>query len=258
MIKICLSNRKGGVSKTTTAVNMSSILTEIGYKVLLIDLDAQGDSTQNLNVDCDNLEYTIYDVLVNDLPITNAIIHTAFNIDLVGANKNLANAEIQLHNKLNRDSLLSMAINKTNLPYDFIIFDLPPDLGLLSINGLVATDEVIIPVDIGIFSLTGINELISLMGLIKKGQLNTNINLMGVLITKVDNRTNLSKEIESILSEALGNKVFKTQIRQNIKIADSQSKNKPINHFDKTCTGYLEYKEFVKEVLDKCKINLKV
>lgn len=253
MIKICLSNRKGGVSKTTTAVNMSSILAEEGYKVLLIDLDAQGDATQNLGVDSETLVNTIYDVLVNDLPIHQAIIKTDFNVDLIGSNKILANAEIHLHEKLNRDSLLSIAIKEAELDYDFIIFDLPPDLGLLSINGLVATDKVIIPVDIGVFSLSGINELLSMMGLIKKGHLNDNIELLGVLITKVDNRTNLGKKIRDMLLEALGDKVFDTQIRQNIKISDSQSEYKPINHFSKDCSGYVEYKEFVEEVLDRCK-----
>lgn len=255
MIKICISNRKGGVSKTTTAVNMSSILAEKGYKVLLIDLDAQGDATQNLGIDIDTLGSTIYDVLLKELPLGQAIVPTEFGVDIIGANKILANAEIQLHNRLNRDSLLRFAIEEAELDYDFIVFDLPPDLGLLAINGLVATNRVIIPVDIGVFSLSGINELISTMGLIKKGQLNNDIELLGVLITKVDNRTNLGKKIRAMLEDALEDKVFNTQIRQNIKISDSQSESKPINFFEKSCSGYIEYEEFVEEVLEKCKMT---
>lgn len=254
MMKICLSNRKGGVSKTTTSVNMSSILAEMGYKVLLIDLDPQSDSTKNFCIDGGELEYTIHDILTKDLPLKQAIVKTNFNVDLIGSNKNLANAEIQLHNKLNRDSILSFAIGEANLDYDFIIFDLPPDLGLLSINGLVSSDHVIIPVDVGYFSLSAINELVSLMSLIKKGHLNDKINLLGVLITRVDNRTNISKKIKTILNEALEDKVFDIQIRQNSAIAESQLESKPINYFSKDCTGYKEYKEFVEEVLEKCQM----
>lgn len=250
MIRICIANRKGGVSKTTTAVNMSSILAEKGYKVLLIDLDPQGNATQNLGLSSGELKYTIYDVLINNASIYKAIYETEFNVDVVGANDNLSNAEIALHSELNRDSILSLRLSELNLKYDYILLDLPPELGTLSINGLVASDYVIIPIDVGRFSLTGINELTSLISLIKKAKLNEHVSILGILLTKIDNRTNITKKRISELHGALGDIVFNTQIRQNVKIIESQNKDKPINHYDKECSGYTEYDKLVEEVLE--------
>ena len=250
-IKLCIANRKGGVSKTTTAVNMSSILAEEGYKVLLIDLDPQGNASENLGLILAELQNTIYEVIAEKILIKKAIHKTNYGIDIIPANIDLAEAEIEIANKINREKILDNLIKESNIEkeYNFIIFDLPPNLGLLSINGLVATDKVIVPVDVGLFSLSGISDLISLIGLIKKSQLNSDLDIMGVVMTKVDNRTNASKDIKILLENSLGNMVFQTQIRQNIKIVESQINNQPINFYDKTSSGYIEYLEFVKEVL---------
>lgn len=252
MIKLCIANRKGGVSKTTTAVNMSSILVEKGYKVLLIDLDPQGNATENLGLNPEELSNTIYQVLAKDLPLYEAIHETKFGIDIIPANTELAYAEIALANKLSRDKILSNAIGSADLAYDFVILDLPPNLGLVSINGLVASDRVIITVDVGVFSLTGISDLMALIGLIKN-QLNPKLDVLGVLMTRVDNRTNLAKNIKKILETSLGSMVFNTQIRQNVAIAESQINNKPINFYDKACAGYIEYCKFAEEVLESVK-----
>ncbi len=254
-IKLCIANRKGGVSKTTTAVNMSSILAEEGYKVLLIDLDPQGNATENLGLIPIDLQQTIYEVIIGQIPLKQAIYKTNFNVDIIPANVNLAEAEIEIANKINREKILDNLINESGIDdkYNFIIFDLPPNLGLLSINGLVATDKVIVPVDVGLFSLSGISDLISLIGLIKKSQLNSDLDIMGVVMTKVDNRTNASKDIKKLLQDSLGNMVFQTQIRQNIRIVESQINNQPINFYDKSSFGYIEYSDFVKEVLELVK-----
>lgn len=251
MIKLCMANRKGGVSKTTTAVNTSSILAELGYKVLMIDLDPQANATENMGLDAESLTNSIYHVLAKGLPLKKAIYKSDFNVDVVPANSKLSDVELEIQAKLNREKLLLTAIDEANLDYDFAILDLPPNLGLLSVNGLVATDNIIITVDVGVFSLSGINELMSLVSLIKRSQLNKELDILGVLITKVDNRTNLSKRTKETLTSALGDRVFNTQIRQNVTITDSQSNYMPINHFNKNCTGYLEYLEFTEEVISR-------
>ena len=250
MIKLCIANRKGGVSKTTTAVNLSSILAELGKSVLLIDLDPQSNATDNLGISSDILEFSAYDIIAKDKDIREVIIKTEFDVDLIPSSSNLADAELEVASKMNRERIISDAITSSGIDYDFIIFDLPPNLGLLSINGLVASDEVIIPVDIGKFSLSGIGDLLEIISLIRKSQLNPNLNVLGVLMTKVDYRTNISKEMERVLKESVGDKVFKAKIRQNVKIAECQSEQKPINHFDKNCSGYREYLQFAKEVLE--------
>ena len=184
MIKLCIANRKCGVSKTTTAVNVSSILVEMGYKVLLIDLDPQGNATDNFGLNPEELPNTIYHVIAKDLPLDQAICETKFGVDIIPSNTELAYAEIAIANKLSREKLLSDAIEKANLKYDFVILDLPPNLGLVSVNGLVAADKVIITVDVGLFSLTGIGDLMTLVSLIK-GQLNPNLDVIKNKINKL-------------------------------------------------------------------------
>ena len=254
-MKICIANRKGGVSKTTTAVNVASIMVEKGYKVLLIDLDPQANATENLGINTDELDSTMYHVIAKNHPIIDAIQHTEFGVDIVPSSVDLAEAEIEVASKINREKILSNALDDHRLDYDFILFDLPPNLGLLSINGLVATDSIIITVDVGMFSLSGIGDLLEVVNLIRKSKLNERLDVLGVLMTKVDNRTNISKRMKEILTESVGDKVFKTQIRQNVKIAESQINQMPINHYDKASIGYIEYVKFVEEVLDNVESN---
>lgn len=254
-MKICIANRKGGVSKTTTAVNMASIMVEKGYRVLLIDLDPQANATENLGVNIDKVENTMYHVIAKGYPIIDIIQHTDYGVDIAPASTELAEAEIEVAGKINREKIICNAIDDDRLDYDFILFDLPPNLGLLSINGLVATDNIIITVDVGMFSLSGIGDLLEVVNLIRKSKLNERLDVLGVLMTKVDNRTNISKKMKNILEESVGDRVFKTQIRQNVRIAESQINQMPINHYDKTSIGYIEYVKFVEEVLEKCQSN---
>lgn len=249
MIKLCIANRKGGVSKTTTAVNLSSILAEKGKSVLLVDLDPQANATDNLGISSETLELSAYDIIAKNRSMEEVIINTNFGVDLVPSSSELASAELEVAGRINRENIISDAIINSNIDYDFIVFDLPPNLGLLSINGLVASDEVIIPVDIGKFSLSGIGDLLEIISLIRKSKLNSHLDVLGVLMTKVDYRTNIGKEMERILKESVGDKVFKTKIRQNVRIAECQANQKPINHFDKNSSGYREYLQFTEEVL---------
>ena len=195
----------------------------------------------------------MYHVTAKGLPIIDVIQHTDFGVDIAPSSSELAEAEIEVASKINREKILYNAIDDSRLNYDFILFDLPPNLGLLSINGLVATDNIIITVDVGMFSLSGIGDLLEVVNLIRKSKLNEYLDVLGVLMTKVDNRTNVSKKMKEILVESVGDKVFKTQIRQNVKIAESQINQMPINHYDKASVGYVEYVKFVEEVLKNVK-----
>lgn len=255
MIKLCIANRKGGVSKTTTAVNLSSILSELGHSVLLIDLDAQGDASDNMGFDVNDLDdiYTTYDVMTGKIPLRQAISKTDFNVDMIPTNSRLAESETELSSKMNREKILSDAIEEANLDYDFIIFDLPPNLGLLSINGLVASDSVVVTVDVGRFSLSGISDLLEIISLIRKSRINSELDILGVLMTKVNYSTRIARTMQNALEEIVGNKVFKTKIRQNVTIADGQSQQKPINFYDRNCNGHKEYVKFAKEVLENVK-----
>lgn len=251
MIKIALLNQKGGVAKTTSAVNIASNLGELNYKVLTTDLDPQGNMGYNLGLDTENLTHTIYDVLIKNSDIETSIHKTDFNIDLLPSNLLLSNAELELSAKMNRESILKNAFMKADLDYDYCILDLPPNLGLLTLNGLACCDYVIIPLDTGIFSLAGINQLVSVIKLIKENNLNPNLEILGVLLTKVDDRTNLSREMRSTLEDIFEDKIFESYIHENVKIPESQKVQKPMNFYLPNNRGNLEYKNLVKELINR-------
>ena len=244
--KICLVSQKGGVAKTTTAINVSSILVEMGYRVL----DPQGNLSQCFRVEDETFDNTIHEVFTKDLEIEKAIHKTEFGVDVVPANINFANAELEISNKISRENILKNAFNKCDLDYDFVILDLPPNLGLLTINGMVASDYFLVPVDVGMFSLNGIKQLLDVSHLIKKSGLN-NANILGVLLTKVDDRTKLARESRNTLEDIFGDKVFKTYIHNTISVVNSQHEQKPINFYDKKSSAYKEYKEMIREVLKR-------
>lgn len=251
MIKIALVNQKGGVSKTTSAVNISSNLAELGYKTLAVDLDPQGNLGYNFGLDTDNLETTIYDVLTKNLSINDTIYKTDFDVDILPSNLLLANAELEISSKMNRESILKNAFKKADLDYEFCIMDLPPNLGLLTLNGLALADYIIIPQDCSVFSLSGINQLIGVIQLIKENELNPNLEILGVVLAMVDSRTNISKEMYETLKDIFEDKVFKTQIHQNVKVPESQKSQQPLNFFAKDNRGNEEYKELTQELIER-------
>lgn len=243
---IAVCNQKGGISKTTSVINIGSFMAEMNKKILLIDLDPQGNLTQALGVK----EYnsTIYNCLITNLPLQDIIIHTEFNIDLIPADINLANAEDEL-STLNRKELkLKNLINDLQLDYDYIIIDCLPSLNLLTVNALCSADSILIPMEASIFALHGLGQLIKIIKLIQNG-LNSKLQVKGVFLTKVI-RTNLTKDFLNQLKEIFGKKLFKTYIHQNIDIVKAQIQGKPINYFNKKCRGYEDYLNLTKEVLN--------
>lgn len=250
---ISLVNQKGGVAKTTTAVSLSALLAELGKKVLVVDLDAQGNLTENFGIDGDKLDTTIYEVMTRDLPLRDAIHPTDFRVDIVPANIDLASAELEMANMMTREMILKKAFIKADLDYDFVILDLPPSLGLITLNSLALADYVVIPVDAGVFSLSGINQLAKIISSVVENDLNDNLDILGVLLTKADDRINVTKDMKETLTDMFGDKLFDTYIHHNSKIIESQKENMPINYFDKKSRGYLEYKDLAEEVIKRVK-----
>ncbi len=249
---IAFSNQKGGVAKSTSVINLAGILGELGKKILVLDLDPQSNATQGLSVNVEPGKATVYDCLVKDIPLDEAIFKTGFkNIDIVPATLELANAELEVAASFGREMLLSESIkNSKNLDYDYILIDLPPNLGLYTINGLSAADEVIIPVDAGVFSLSGVQQLLKIIYKVKS-KMNPRLNIAGVVFTKVDSRTKHAKEVREVLALEFKELLFETQIRQNVKIAEAQAEGKPINYYCNDCRGTEEYKMLAEELINR-------
>lgn len=253
MKKIAFANQKGGVGKSTSCINIAAILGDMGYKVLVIDLDPQGNCSQGFGFNENDLQncHTVYDILVNETPISECITSTVYkNVDIIPAHIILANAELELASAISRETVLQSAILESKLKHDFVLLDLPPSLGLLTFNGLAAADKVIIPIDIGVFAVSGINQLIRIINMVKN-KLNKKLSIMGILINKADRRTNLSKEIQSDLNKAIGDMLFKNVIHINVRITEAQREQKPVIYYDKECRGAEEYRKITEEIISK-------
>ncbi|OHW61259.1 sporulation initiation inhibitor protein Soj [Andreesenia angusta] len=250
MISISLVNQKGGVAKTTTTASVSAILAEMGHKVLAVDLDPQGNLSEILGVNSESLDKTSYEIFSSGLPLSEAIVKTGSGVDLVPANISLANTEIVIANELSRETILKRAFENAELDYDFVLLDLPPSLGLLTVNALSFSDHIIIPVDSGVLSLSGMGQLLNIVKLIKQN-INKNLDILGVLITKADDRIKITKEIREALEEMFSDELFETYIHHNSRILESQKEGIPINLFDKNSRGAKEYKALAKEVLSR-------
>lgn len=246
---ISIVNQKGGTGKTTTAINLGASLVKLGKKILLIDADPQANLTTGIGIK--DKDKTIYDCLVNDAPIKECIYKTGIeNLYIIPSSIQLANAEIELSSVLGRESVLKDAVCSSSLDYDYILIDCNPSLGLLTVNALTVCDNVLIPLEPSIFSFQGVDNLIKIINLIQK-KLNSKINILGVLLTRVDSRTNISKNFESQLKEIFKNKVFDTLIHQNVKIVEAQVEKKTIIEYDKQSKGAKEYLQLAKEVVKR-------
>lgn len=253
MRKIAFTNQKGGVGKSTSCINIAAILGVMGKKVLVIDLDPQANTTMGFGIDLESLQdkTTVYECITGEVPGDKAIINTKFdNVSIIPSFITLANAEIEISSKMGRETLLKDCIEDAKLDemFDYILFDLPPTLGLLTINGLVAADEIVIPVDAGVFAMSGIEQLVNIISLIKK-KFNPKLDILGVLMTKVDSRTKMSKDLFNDLRELFGAKLFDTVIHQNVKIAEAQKEQSPINYFDRNSKGTIEYGQVTEEIV---------
>ena len=254
---IAICNQKGGTGKTTTAVNLSAALADMSrgeppdrpYKILLIDMDPQGNATSGVGVNKNEIKASIYDVLIQKAGITDVIIPTSYpNLYLAPCNINLTGAEIELVGALSRETRLKKAIDAVKSQYDFIFIDSPPSLGLLTLNTLVAADSILIPIQCEFYALEGVSWLLNTVNLIRDG-LNPRLVIEGVLLTMADFRTNLTNEVINEIKGFFKDKVYHTIIPRNIRLSEAPSFGKPIHIYDPTSAGAVKYRELAQEML---------
>ncbi len=249
---IAFTNQKGGVGKTTSCVNLASYLAAADKKVLLVDIDPQGNSTTGLGVEKNKLEYSIYDIMAGELQEVNkAIMETSIkNLKLLPANINLAGAEVELVYMEERDRILKKALKMLKNEFDYICIDCPPSLGLLTINALTAADGVIIPIQCEFYALEGLSQLMNTIYLIKK-QLNPSLEVEGIILTMYDSRNKLNKQVVEEIYKFLGKKVFNTFIPRNVKLSEAPSFGVPVMIHDRKCAGARAYESLTKEFLKR-------
>lgn len=248
---MAIANQKGGVGKTTTAINLSSCLAVAEQKTLLIDIDPQGNTTSGLGYNRQQITKSIYEVIVSDIPISEAIIKTEIKyLDLLPANINLVGAEIELVSAMSREFKLRQALIPITDDYDFIIIDCPPSLGLLTINTLTASDSVIIPIQCEYYALEGLSLLMNTIGLVQK-HLNPKLEIQGVLLTMYDGRLTLSRQVADDARKYFANKVYETVINRNVRLSEAPSFGKPILLYDVESSGAQNYLRLAKEVLSR-------
>ena len=253
-IVIAVTNQKGGVGKTTTAVNLAYYLAKLGKKTLLIDFDPQGNATSGLGIDKQALKLTMADVVMEAAKLDQVIIATAYkNFFLAPSTPFLANTEVQLAQADRRFSRLKNAIEANKDAYEVVVIDSPPSLSLLTVNGLVAANHVLLPVQAEFYALEGLGQLLETMKLVRKG-MNPTLELLGVLPTMMDARTTLSGQVYEEIKKHFPGKVFNSTIPRNIRLAEAPSHGLPIGAYDKFSKGARAYKSFAKEVLDRVSI----
>lgn len=247
---IAIANQKGGVAKTTTAINLGSGLGLLGKKVLLVDLDPQGNATSGLGIDREALTHCIYDVLINNAPVKSVVLNTAVqNLDILPSTIQLAGAEIELVTAIAREQKLKKALNAIKDNYDYIYLDCPPSLGLLTLNALTASDGILIPVQCEYYALEGLGQLMKTIQLVQK-HLNKELVLEGILLTMFDARTNLSIQVVDEIKTHFKGKVYASIIPRNVRLSEAPSHGKPIMLYDSRSRGSEVYQELAKEVIE--------
>ena len=245
---ISVANQKGGVGKTTTTVNLSTIIAKKGKKVLLIDADPQGNATSGLGVSKD-VELSVYDILIGDTEFDETLQETAVkNLKVCPSNISLAGAEVQLVSMMSREQRLKTKLDKIKDQYDYILIDCPPSLGLVTLNAFTASDSVLIPVQCEYFALEGLGQLLNTVNLVKK-HLNKNLEIEGALLTMYDARTNLSNQVVKEVKKYFEDKVYKTVIPRNVRLSEAPSYGMPITVYDPRSKGAKAYEKFAKELL---------
>jgi chromosome partitioning protein len=245
---MAIANQKGGVGKTTTAVNLGAALAELGYRVLVVDLDPQGNATTGLGINARNLQSSIYDVLLNDLSLEDCIEPTAVrNLFLAPATIDLAGAEIELVPAFSRELRLRRALASLGDDYDFTLIDCPPSLGLLTVNGLAAATEVVVPIQCEYYALEGLGQLLRNVELVKRN-LNTTLDLGAIILTMYDARTKLSDQVTKEVRQHFGGKVCRNIVPRTVRLSEAPSFGQPIIVFDSTSRGAIAYRELAKEV----------
>lgn len=252
MKTICIFNQKGGVGKTTTNINLCAYLAMEGYRVLTIDIDPQGNTTSGLGLDKNSLDSSMYDVLVSDTTIKETIIKSDLvqNLSIAPSTMELAGAEVELINKENREKIMKDKLKEIEDEYDYVFIDCPPSLGVLTINALSCADSVLIPIQCEFYALEGVSQLMSTVHLVKKS-LNKKLDIEGVIMTMFDFRTNLSNEVLKEVQKFFNEKVYKTTIPRNVRLAEAPSFGLPIMLYDEKCKGAEAYVNLTKEFLNR-------
>lgn len=248
---IAITNQKGGVGKTTTSINVAACLADQGRKVLLVDMDPQGNATSGVGIIRNELENTVYELLLGECVSSECKAECAVeNLDVLPSNANLSGAEIDLIGMENREFILKDALDKIKDDYDFIIIDCPPALNLLTVNALVAADSVMVPIQCEYYALEGLTQLLHTINLIQE-RLNDRLEIDGVLFTMYDTRTNLSAEVVENVRDNIHLHIYATIIPRNVRLAEAPSYGLPIHMYDKKSAGAEAYENLAKELIDK-------
>ena len=246
---IAIANQKGGVGKTTTSINLSACLAEVGKKILLIDIDPQGNATSGFGVDKNNLENTIYEMFIGECTLEDCLINDVIdNLSILPSNVNLSGAEIDLLDVEKREYILKKYVEKIKDDYDFIIIDCPPSLNILTVNAMTTADSILVPIQCEYYALEGLSQLIHTINLVKQ-RLNPDVEMEGVVFTMYDARTNLSLEVVESVKQNLHQNVYKTIIPRNIRLAEAPSHGLPINLYDSKSVGAESYRYLAQEVI---------
>ena len=245
---VSVANQKGGVGKTTTSINLSTLLAKKGKKVLLIDADPQGNATSGLGIEKEQ-QFSVYDVLIEDIEVENTLQTTQVkNLDLCPSNINLAGAEVQLVGAENREFRLKSKLENIKDDYDYIIIDCPPSLGLVTLNAFTASDSVLIPIQCEYYALEGLGQLLNTIELVKT-HMNKDLKVEGALLTMYDARTNLSNQVVNEVKKYFGDRVYKNVIPRNVRLSEAPSYGMPISLYDARSKGAKAYEKFAKEFI---------